>query len=865
MSYFKQLLLGISILIPAQPAWAATLAMHDASCSALVPEDIQRSLYGRVVRSLARYKRAVGTTARSVRNAIGKQEFMETPTETLAQAAYQEGPVEFFVETDFIGQTESRELMLEEMSQFLGGNTITSLGTRALASMLTTFEKNNMQQVQAAVRKLTQDETLYNTVEKALTQFAQNERSLLLYWDPKKNVKGARPHLFAKAEELKLEELYRFDPTFSIGPQPLDEIPNPAYIATMIGDQFPKPEGARAKALAARARIFGKLFHWVYSIMIAKNMTTVFRDFATQGKFTNPLANGGVELRAALAATFLFWKVTQLADDLKKAHEKVHELGLDDDELKQRGAWLDKAYIELLEKGSFADAFMKTYKGYHPPPADADKMTQWVKDKVSWMVPSFIKGVPSATARLLPHCVMRPVRGVGMMIDDLPWIFASILFIGHRTKQGLTAFGNSLLGFATMDYVWECMQEHASGVAAALRSIHTCHDVVCSDEQFEGSNVCALFEQTTENISEHVREAMAEAHSSVFVQGQSSGGHSLRLHDLLLKAAPDLQPAIHAVAYLDALFALAKSIRSKQGCFVEWLPAEDTQAQIQIEDGIFVGLPKALPNSVALGGDCANKAIVTGPNGAGKSIFIKMVGSNVILAHAFGIAFAKRAHMHWFTCLRTSIDTGESVADELSRMQAQKMRMDSVMNELIAATQADKTAKGLFLTDEPLSGTTHTIAARKLENYCDRIGSIAQMCGIMATHNEEPTKFADKGFVNYQVCIEELPNGMFRPLFKVIPGIPEWWFANDPETVRKQDLFVDYTVAQKHKTNVEKELKALSQKQQKVSGILRSGALVDRKQRRHVKLVQNHIAERIEFLEQELERVLQEIYHLENG
>ncbi len=865
MSVIKRLFIVVSLLIPVQPVWADALTVSTSAVAPTNESKAQRSFYKRVVGSLARYKRVAGNAAHSARDAIGATQFLETPLESLAQAAYDEGPVEHFVESDFVGRTEAQELMLEEVSQFLGGNTITSLGTRALASMLTTFEKGNMHQAQTAVRRLTQDDALYNKVEAALTQFAHNERPFLLYWDPKKNVKGSRPHLFAKAEELKWEELYRFEKTFSMGPEPLDEIPNPAYLATLVGNQFPKPESANAKALGARARIFGKLFHWVYSIIIAKNMSTVVRNFATQGRFTNPIANGRAELQAALAATFLFWKVTQLAEELKNAHTKYNEAGLSADQLKEREAWLDKAYIELLEKGSFADSFMKTYKGYHPPEADADGMTRWMKDKTSWLVPGFIKAAPGAAARNLPNFVMKPVRGVGMAIDDLPWIFASVLFIGQRAKQGLAAFGSSLSGFATMDYVWDCMQEHATGLAASLRSIQSLHDLIREDEQLCTTNVHTMLQEATSSISEPAREAMQMAHDPVFVAKQSRGGHSLRLHDLMLHGAIDLQPAVHGIAYLDALFALAKSVRSKRGCFVEWLPSEDTQAQIQIENGVFVALPHATPNNVTLGKECANKAIVTGPNGAGKSIFIKMVGSNVVLAHAFGIAFASSARMHWLSMIRTSIDTGESVADELSRMQAQKMRMDSVMNELVAATKKERSAKGMFLTDEPLSGTTHTIAARKLENYCDRIGSIDQMCGIMATHNEEPTRFVDKGFVNYQVCIEELSNGMFKPLFKVTPGIPEWWFANDPETARKQDLFVDYTVALKHKANIEKELKSLADKEQKVAGILRSGVLSDRKQKRHVKDMYNHVALRMDYLRQELEQAIQEISRLENG
>jgi hypothetical protein len=863
MSFIKRLFIVVSLLIPVQPVFAAALTVSESAVIAPAKEQ-SSSLYRRMIGSLARYKRVAGNAAHSVRDAIGATPFLETSMEALTQAAYDEGPVEFLIESDFIGRTESKELMLEEVSQFLGGNTITSLGTRALASMLTTFERNNMHQVQTAVRRLTQDDALYNKVETALTQFAHNERSFLMYWDPNKTVKGSQPHLFAKAQELNFEELYRFEKTFAMGPQPLDEIPNPAYLATMIGNQFPKPETSQAKMAGARARIFGKLFYWAYSIFGVSVARKMVQGFA-EGQWPKPIETSRTQLMATLAATFLFWKITQAVEELREAHEAYEEKGLSEREKKNRELLLNAAHIKVLEEGSWWDAVIKTKEKLHPGETETDEKMRWVKDKTSWIIPRFIKAAPGVAARNLPNFVMKPVRGVGTVIDDLPWIFASVLFIGQRAKQGFTAFGNSLAGFATMDYVWDCMQEHATGLAASLRSIQSLHDVIREDSQLQKTNVHEMLEQATSSISETVREAMQAAHDPAFVQKQSRGGQSLRLHDLMLQASDDLQSAVHGIAHLDALFALAKSVRSKNGCFVDWLSEQDTQAQMQIEDGIFVALPHAMPNSVSLGVDCANKAIVTGPNGAGKSIFIKMVGSNVVLAHAFGIAFASKARMHWLSMIRTSIDTGESVADELSRMQAQKMRMDSVMNELVSVVQKDQTAKGMFLTDEPLSGTTHKIAARKLENYCDRIGSISQMCGVMATHNEEPTKFADKGFVNYQVCIEELSNGMFKPLFKVMPGIPDWWFATDPETARKQDLFVDYTVAIKHKTNIEKELSSLTEKEQKVSEILQSGVITDHKKKRHLKDMRNHIELRIEYLQEELERATHAISRLESG
>jgi len=272
------------------------------------------------------------------------------------------------------------------------------------------------------------------------------------------------------------------------------------------------------------------------------------------------------------------------------------------------------------------------------------------------------------------------------------------------------------------------------------------------------------------------------------------------------------------MAQLDALYSIAKLMRESKNegyplCFVEFLPDELDHAQVVINQGYLPVGRNTVSNDVHLGGDQPNKAIIAGPNGAGKSIYLKMIGCNELLAHALGIAIAESMQTSWFDAIRTCINVGESVKDANSKFQAEKKRMDRIIAEYEYYTSLQPSYRALLLADEPLSGTTEAIAARKINyNYIQPTQHSKHFSMFMATHNKELPKLTDEaGYANYQVSFQLTPAGLPEPTFKVTPGKPEWWFSDTEEDKRRQDLFVDYTTTLKNLEGYTRELAQVKQ------------------------------------------------------
>ncbi len=876
-SFGKSLLLIACLCMPSQQA-LAKLVMDARELE--VPEFIHREKTQSVKRtSWQNVQRNVGRYARNVLDFLGKTEYAKTENEKLASIAYGQGPIERITKTDFITQVEADELLLNPVALYLASHAQTSFGAKALQNMITTFDKEQMLETQSNLKRLVEDDVTYEEIEKQLKQFAHYEGSLLSYWDPKMHQSD---HLFAKIKELSLKASFNYSKQLQTGIPIVDDLPNPAhYLITKPSKVLLDTENPHLKNVGTWLRIGSSSFHWLYKICIAKSLSTVIRKIMLEGSIQSPIKNAPKELWAALAVTLLFWKTTNCLQKLQEKHDEWS--GQEDPGVKESIAYsMEKELGDIIEKGSFADVIAKTRRELHPQRSDLEHVGSSIVENISKVVrsitPNFVKkgasGLMGGVKKIVPNSIQQLAGnialGSSMGMKDIYWLLPAFYFLSERTSYVVQALKQSVVKPAVLLYDKEKFQNFVTELAACLRSIYSINDVLIKDEQLKNGISCALLKQSLHDMpTQELGKVIKTVHSSALNNKKITGGHALLLHENMLKCAAELQPALHGIGYLDALFSIAKLIRQNKDkpsrlCFVDWLPDKEERARVDIKNGTLLIMPNAEPNSMRLGFENpSNKAILTGPNGAGKSIFIKMLGSNVILAHAFGIACAESLSMHWLERLRTSIDPAESVADDLSKMQAQKVRMDNVVNELLHVTEKDKTKKGMFLTDEPLSGTTAGAASRKLRAYCDRIGVISQMSGVMATHNEEPTHFEDKGFVNFKVCIKEQGN-VFLPSFKVEPGIPEWWFSKDSEGQKKVDNFIDYTVAIKHKSNLEESISSFSKKYDELEELLEEGK-VPLKSRREITGLKQRIYIRIAQLTADLEEVKIRIEQLEKG
>ncbi len=400
----------------------------------------------------------------------------------------------------------------------------------------------------------------------------------------------------------------------------------------------------------------------------------------------------------------------------------------------------------------------------------------------------------------------------GLMTNSIFFGFTLYFEMLSRITHVWTALIGSYRGFYELRGIWNEAHRHAQSVSQALQALSEAH-TMCTHYSAGLSGIASsLFEGTFNPAqSNDVKKIMKLARSQELSQESKTNGASLLLHEKLSKVAGEFQSSLFGIAHLDAMYAIAKLVREKRGtssqlCFVEWLSHSDESAKIDITNGTLVLVPNPIANSIQLGINQENKALLTGPNGAGKSVCIKMLGANAVLAHAFGIASAEHMRMHWLAKIRTCIHPEENLKKGESTLIAQKIRLDQVFSELIYLSKTAG-AKGLYLADEPLSGTPDPIAARRMIKHNEPISNLLQICGLVATHNQHLADQQTPGFTDYQVGIKYLDTGIAVPNFKIMPGKADWWFSDTEEARKIQDNLVEYTSLLKERDYFSKTIK----------------------------------------------------------
>ena len=897
----KRLLLIVSFFLPIQPVWAQTAALPEEACPIVKTQKRKPKHYSKrtlwedialqkrkTVRGIKAIPGAVSAMAGNVKNNMMHVEYIRTPLPELAQAAYGDGPLQS--PSCIVQQNEVKELLLPELIGHLSQHTLTAVGPEALRRMILVHDKQNTLAIQESIRHLVEHDDAFEKVEELLTTFSKNQRAFYRYWDPNRHTSShGRVHLFEKVKELYVVELVNW---FS-------------KIIPVFGKQIFKPISSKLEQqksplflkLNADFKIFLKFLNvfvlfglrpvWddikkaVFARNDLKNPLTTFWDGVASAFNTYNIFSNSRHFKKYDKAQKNLKHVQDALDAFKKEKttlEDTHQakLTFDATQYKDNPAYqqikdnkksaLLRAQYEagqVIEKGS-----MKDYWQLQTNDAD-DVDTEWRLGQIGKMIASLTAVTPAIFSQL----------GVGEFSADGTLLIPGQLgIVGNVCQMGFVAYLMlaRLANISSVLYQGACdgmgliksgndLKLHSLFLSRGLRSITDMHSYLAGNEHFKKTRIAhRLDDVLAGKKSKSFKCLMSLAQSRAFKKRRSKNidrGQALAIHPYMQENKAQLQPALWAIGELDALYSIAKLMRMSEQeghkfCFVKFLPEDSECAQARIKNGTLLMVPNSKPNSMALGFDDANKANLTGPNGGGKSVFIKMFGCNTILAHACGVAVAEEMELHWLSILRTSIDPSENVKDEMSRFQAQKDRMDSVINAVTYLIEKEPGARAMFLTDEPLSGTTPNLAAMYMSENCERIKDMPQLIGIMATHNEEPTKFGGSGFVNYQVCVETLPNGLLVPSFKVAPGIPEWWFSMDPQAREKQKKFADYTTSVKHKKNLEKELGMFEKYATEVSDIIvHKNYPIDmpRKQAR------KHFRQQKEVIDRELARIANDL------
>jgi len=175
------------------------------------------------------------------------------------------------------------------------------------------------------------------------------------------------------------------------------------------------------------------------------------------------------------------------------------------------------------------------------------------------------------------------------------------------------------------------------------------------------------------------------------------GASNLRRHFRTRRAVSDAQALLRACflacAGLEADVALARHLDTLD----HWCWAERTPARtLELDQGMhpLMAAPSAL--SVALDG---RGAFISGQNASGKSTLLRMVGINLVAAHAFGFCYAKQARL-------PAVPVRASMQNEDSLLGGESLYMSELRraHDLVDAAGAPA---GICLIDEIFRGTNH--------------------------------------------------------------------------------------------------------------------------------------------------------------
>lgn len=140
------------------------------------------------------------------------------------------------------------------------------------------------------------------------------------------------------------------------------------------------------------------------------------------------------------------------------------------------------------------------------------------------------------------------------------------------------------------------------------------------------------------------------------------------------------------------------------------------------------GFHPLLDNGVSNSYDSVKSVnIVTGANASGKSVYLKMIGTNILLAHSFGFVFAKEVELPVLNRLMIHMGN-QDIVGEKSLFEAEVINA----NEILKGISDEE--RGLYIFDELFSSTNPKEGKKTTENYIKKMGEFQNQICILSTH-----------------------------------------------------------------------------------------------------------------------------------
>jgi DNA mismatch repair protein MutS len=243
------------------------------------------------------------------------------------------------------------------------------------------------------------------------------------------------------------------------------------------------------------------------------------------------------------------------------------------------------------------------------------------------------------------------------------------------------------------------------------------------------------------------------------------------LRQLVMENLDTLIANAKTIAVLDCLQSFA-FVAANNG-FVR--PKLNNKGTIILKNARHAVVEKLLGRANFIANDCDicnNTMLITGPNMAGKSTYMRMVATNVLMAHIGSFVSADMADIALTDRIFTRIGASDSLLTGESTFMVEMNEVSNIVN--------NATKSSLILVDEVGRGTGTSdglaLATAILTYINDKIGANT----LFATHFHELTNLAHQNprIKNYKVLTEQI-GGEIVFLHKLEPGIEQNSFGID--------------------------------------------------------------------------------------
>ncbi len=222
----------------------------------------------------------------------------------------------------------------------------------------------------------------------------------------------------------------------------------------------------------------------------------------------------------------------------------------------------------------------------------------------------------------------------------------------------------------------------------------------------------------------------------------------------------------------------------------------------------------AVTNTVEIGGAKENPRhlIITGPNAGGKSMNMRGLINQMILSHAYQMAWAEKFETSPFKLVVGQLTNVDDPSAGKSKLQTEVINMRSIL-ERINFLSADKNEFAFVVTDELLTGTEAKIAEEIGLVLSQVFGEKQNVMYVLATHSkplatlEQITNGLFKNYcVEAKVTYAPTGNAVTYP-YKLIPGVGNENVALEIILLQMKNYKMDNDVLYARLLELQKKLK----------------------------------------------------------